>query len=418
MAESLTQQGGQIPIRVKGQNSCMYHHGKSSVLFCENCQDVACTECTSSIHSGHDFLTLSNVSAKKKKKLQKLIGKNETNGLPSIRKSIKSIDAEIKETEATFESLAADVTKQRDKLKRKIDFLADQTLAVYEKLKIENVTLLKDYKIEHENQFAMLKSQIEECRTLIQTGDDITVYDSDANIESPVALPVKPTLNTASFSANLMPLDNLKHAFGTVTKDKNPSNVPLVRNPGNEVPKDKEEASEQQTGKLPEVVVSPTEQRAAKSDKQQSESSPKLQPASNQPCKPFRQPEEENRTPVIAHPWSSRPLRNQSRRKKARNKQPLSQQRPQNNSVQQLVEREIIIPITVISMMRNGGIRMKNTYIKAIPEINMQLTVLFDCVLFFAASDAFQVKSKSDQEIANTLRMATLARSKIYWSSW
>ncbi|XP_021361503.1 uncharacterized protein LOC110455617 [Mizuhopecten yessoensis] len=370
MAESLTQQGGQIPIRVKGQNSCIYHHGKSSVLFCENCQDIACTECTSSIHSGHNFLTLSNVSTKKKKKLQKLISKKETDGIPSIRKSIKSIDVEIKETEATFESLAADVTKQRDKLKRKIDLLADQTLAVYEKLKIENVTLLKDYKKEHENHFAMLKGQIENCRSLIQTGDDITVYDSDANIESPVALPVKPTLNTASFSANLMPLDNLKQAFGTVMKDKNPSNVPVVRKSGNEVPKDKEEATEQQTGKLPEGVVPPKEQRAGQSNKQQSESSPKLQPASNQPYTPFSQPEEENQTPVIAHPWSSRPLHNQSRRKKTRNKETPSQPRPQNNSVRQPLEREIIIPITVMAKMRNGDTWIDDTYLRTIVRID------------------------------------------------
>ncbi|XP_033727372.1 uncharacterized protein LOC117316722 [Pecten maximus] len=299
MAEILTEVQGQVPVRVKGQTSCIYHHGKLLDLFCEKCKEISCVDCSTSTHNGHDFSALSNISAKKKKNLQKIIARRVTKDIPSMKNSIKSIEANIATTNSTFAAIGTEIIKQRDKLKRKIDSLADQTLAVYEKLKSENMTLLTDCKEEHERRHAVLMKEIREARTLIRSGDDISVYDNDAVMASLVGLPARPTLNTATFTPNLVPLDHLKCAFGTVTKGNNNSNSSVSKTSEesrdkvevSEVPNDKVPVSEKQGSGEPKVIISQAEQPHRTSDKEHVNSSTKLPSSVNHGFVPSRQSE-------------------------------------------------------------------------------------------------------------------------------
>ncbi|XP_060064278.1 uncharacterized protein LOC132544671 [Ylistrum balloti] len=403
MAESLTRSGGQIPVRLKGQSTCVYHHGKSLDLFCGTCQEIACVDCTSSTHNGHTFVTLSKYSTRKKAKLKKLIIKKETKEIPSIKESIRIIDANINETDTTFTSIASEIVKQKDRLKRKVDALADQTLAVYEKLKVENMILLENYKEEHEKRHAVLKKQVQECRTLVQTKEDITLYDGAIDFEPPVILPPMPVLNTASFSPNLMPLDLLKHAFGKVTKGDSKSNTPVEK--VSEVPKNKGETSTH--------LVLQAEQKDNISDTTQLKST-KPPSAVKEEFTPFSRHEKEDSVlpPETESAVFPERLNQKARRKNKKNnpRQTPPPQRPQDT------ENVIIMPI--LARMKNGDMWIADGYRKALVRVGktgiekeiIQHTRRITDHSFSSENQELWICSTDDNSVMNVTSVSTTSR--------
>ncbi|XP_021372796.1 uncharacterized protein LOC110462881 [Mizuhopecten yessoensis] len=208
----------QIPLRIKGQTTCIHHRGRQLDLYCEKCQELVCLKCLSSIHKTHPVCELSEISPQKEPDIKNFIDRTEKNDLVQIGKYINSTDTLLKDNTSTFEKLSQKIKLQTDQLKQELDMLTAQTLSLYYKMEEDNTKLIKKYKQDLEMYEKQLKQQIQECKAALQRGSHIQIYDTFCEIQSPThSLPVKPVLGTANFTTNENPQDHLKTALGKVT---------------------------------------------------------------------------------------------------------------------------------------------------------------------------------------------------------
>ncbi|XP_021358202.1 uncharacterized protein LOC110453549 [Mizuhopecten yessoensis] len=206
----------QIPIRVKGQTTCIHHNGKQLDLYCEECHELACTKCLSTIHKKHHLCDLSEITPKKKEDIQNFIDKIENVDLVEIDQYITATDTQLKDNVSHFEKLSQQLKTQTNRFKQELDLLTAQTLCLYQQMEEDNTKLLQTYKQDLEIYSTQLKQQVQECRVVLQRGSDIQIYKIECDIQSPVTLPVKLTLCTASFTPNRNPQSQLEQALGKV----------------------------------------------------------------------------------------------------------------------------------------------------------------------------------------------------------
>ncbi|XP_021376435.1 tripartite motif-containing protein 2-like [Mizuhopecten yessoensis] len=207
----------QIPLRIKGQTTCIHHKGRQLEFYCEKCQELVCPKCLSSIHKAHPVSELSEITPQKEPDIKNFIDRTEKNDLVQIGKYITTTDTLLKDNTSTFEKLSQKLKMQTDKLKQKLDMLTAQTLSLYHKMEEDNTKLIKKYKQDLEMYEKQLKQQIQECKAALQRSSHIQIYDTYCEIHSPTySLPVKPVLGTANFTPNESPQDNLKKALGKV----------------------------------------------------------------------------------------------------------------------------------------------------------------------------------------------------------
>ncbi|XP_033724919.1 uncharacterized protein LOC117314930 [Pecten maximus] len=201
-----------IPIRTKGQTACVHHKGKQLELYCETCQDLVCLKCLFSGHKGHIVCELSDITPKKKQDIKNFIDRASQHDLVQVGKYIDSTQTLLKDNDSKFEKLSHQLKMQTDKIKEGLDKLTATTLSLYQKMKEDNTKLIEKYKQDLEMYDKQLKQQIQECKTALQRGSDIEIYDTGYEIH----FPVKPVLGTASFTPNKTPDGNLKLALGNV----------------------------------------------------------------------------------------------------------------------------------------------------------------------------------------------------------
>ncbi|XP_021375949.1 tripartite motif-containing protein 2-like [Mizuhopecten yessoensis] len=207
----------QIPLRIKGQTTCIHHRGRQLDLYCEKCQELVCLKCLSSTHKSHPVSELSEITPQKETDIKNFIDRTEKNDLVQIEKYIASTDTLLKDNTSTFEKLSQKLKMQTDQLKQQLDMLTEQTLSLYRKMEEDNTNLIKKYKQDLEMYEKQLKQQIQECKAALQRGSHLQIYDTYCEIHSPTqSLPVKPVLGTANFTPNENPQDHLKEAFGKV----------------------------------------------------------------------------------------------------------------------------------------------------------------------------------------------------------
>ncbi|XP_021361187.1 uncharacterized protein LOC110455399 [Mizuhopecten yessoensis] len=208
----------QIPLRNKGQTTCIHHKGRKLEFYCEKCQEPVCPKCFSSIHKTHPVSDLSEITPQKALDIKNFIDRTEKNDLVQIGKYINSTDTLLKDNTSTFEKLSQKLKLQTDKLKQELDMLTEQTLSLYHKMEEDNTKLINKYKQDLEMYEKQLKQQVQECKAALQRGSHIQIYDTYCEIQSPThSLPVKPVLGTANFTPNENPQDHLKKALGKVT---------------------------------------------------------------------------------------------------------------------------------------------------------------------------------------------------------
>ncbi|XP_021362260.1 uncharacterized protein LOC110456055 [Mizuhopecten yessoensis] len=208
----------QIPIRIKGQTTCIHHKGRQLEFYCEKCQELVCSKCLSSIHKTHPLCELSEITPQKEPDIKNFIDRTEKNDLVQIGKYITATDTLLKDNTSTFEKLSQKLKMQTDKLKQELDMLTEQTLSLYHKMEEDNTKLIKKYKQDLEMYEKQLKQKIQECKAALQRGSHLQIYDTFCEIQSPThSLPVKPVLGTANFTPNENPQDHLKKALGKVT---------------------------------------------------------------------------------------------------------------------------------------------------------------------------------------------------------
>ncbi|XP_021365928.1 uncharacterized protein LOC110458521 [Mizuhopecten yessoensis] len=207
---------GQIPLRKKGQITCIEHKGRQLELYCEKCDTLACLQCLSSTHKGHDVCELSNITPKRKQDIQNFIDTSEQNDLVQLREYITSTDTLLKDNTSIFENLSHKLKMQTEKLKKDLDLLTAQTLSVYHKMEEDNVKLIQTYKHDLDMYDKQLKQRVQECKTALQRSINIEIYDVGCEICSETNLPVKPVLGTASFTPNKTPQHHLELALGKI----------------------------------------------------------------------------------------------------------------------------------------------------------------------------------------------------------
>ncbi|XP_033744328.1 uncharacterized protein LOC117330215 [Pecten maximus] len=205
-----------IPIRTKGQTTCVHHKGKQLEFCCEKCQELVCPKCLSSIHKNHPVCEFSEITPQKKQDIKNFIDRTEQNDQVQIGKYITSTDTLLRDNDSTFEKLSHQLRMQTDKLKQDLDMLTAETLSLYQKMKEDNSKLIQKYKQDLEMYDKQLKQQIQECKTALQKGSDLNIYDTRCEIDSQIHLPVKPVLGNVSFTSNKNPQGHLKLALGKV----------------------------------------------------------------------------------------------------------------------------------------------------------------------------------------------------------
>ncbi|XP_021358190.1 uncharacterized protein LOC110453538 [Mizuhopecten yessoensis] len=207
---------GQLPSRIKGQTTCMYHKDRKLDIYCEECQELACIKCLSTVHKKHPLCDLSEITPKKNQEIQNFIDKTENADLVQIDQYITDTDTHLKDNASNFEKLSQQLKKQTMKIIQDLCQLSAQTTCLYQQMEEDNTKLLQTYKHDLEMYSIQLKQQVQECKIALQRGTDIQIYDAGFEIHSPVTLPVKPTLGTASFTSNQNPKGHIEQALGKV----------------------------------------------------------------------------------------------------------------------------------------------------------------------------------------------------------
>ncbi|XP_069107431.1 E3 ubiquitin-protein ligase TRIM71-like [Argopecten irradians] len=206
-----------IPVRTEGQTTCNHHKGRQLDMYCETCQELICLKCITTIHKAHPMCELSEVTSQKKQDIRNFIDKTEENDLVQIGKYITSTDTLLKDNDNIFDKLAHELKMQTEKLKQDLDKLREETLSLYQHMKDDNIKLIQKYKQELEMLNKQLKHQIQKCKTTLQQGSHIEIYDTKCEIDSQIHIPVKPILDTVSFTPNNTPKGHLVQALGKVT---------------------------------------------------------------------------------------------------------------------------------------------------------------------------------------------------------
>ncbi|XP_069107760.1 E3 ubiquitin-protein ligase TRIM45-like [Argopecten irradians] len=206
-----------IPVPAEGQTTCSHHKGRQLDMYCEKCQELICLKCISTIHRIHPMCELSEVTPQNKQDIRNFIDRTEQNDLVQIGKYITSTDTLLKDNDSIFQKLSNQLKIQTKKLKQYLDKLKDETLSQYQKIKDDNIQLIQKYKQELEMLNKHLKQQMQNCKTALQQGSHIEIYNTKCEIDSRIHIPVKPVLGTVSFNPNNTPKGHLVQALGKVT---------------------------------------------------------------------------------------------------------------------------------------------------------------------------------------------------------
>ncbi|XP_033728201.1 tripartite motif-containing protein 3-like [Pecten maximus] len=202
--------------RTKGQTTCGHHKRRTLEFYCEKCQELVCPKCFSSIHKGHLVCELSEITFQKKQDIKNFIDRIELKDLIQIGKCTTSTDTILEENNSNFEKLSQELIIQTEKLKQDLDMLTAKTLSIYHKMREDNAKIIQKYKEDLEMYDKQLKQQIQECKTVLQRGSHIEIYDTECEIDTLIHLPVQPVLGTASFTPNKHPQHHLELTLGEV----------------------------------------------------------------------------------------------------------------------------------------------------------------------------------------------------------
>ncbi|XP_060075267.1 uncharacterized protein LOC132554955, partial [Ylistrum balloti] len=222
---------GQIAVRQEEQSTCVHHTGKTLEFFCEECEDVVCSKCITSVHKGHNMRDLSDVTVGIKEEIRRIVEDTERNKLPQSQKNIQSIVDELKKNAECFDNLAAETKKQADRLKQDIDVMTVESMAFYQRIKEENARLLTAYQCELDNGHTELRKRLQECKRLLQKASDITFFDSRDKIKEFARQPLlsgKPILRTAIFDPAKSFRGFLEQAFGRRSASGQSGHLPSV----------------------------------------------------------------------------------------------------------------------------------------------------------------------------------------------
>ncbi|XP_069102627.1 uncharacterized protein [Argopecten irradians] len=205
-----------VPSHSKGQTTCHHHRERQLELYCETCQELACLRCLSSVHKGHIFYELSEITPTKKQDITSFVDRTEQNELVQIQTYIASTDSLLQDNYSAFDKLSQEVKAQNEKLKQELDMLTAETISIYQKMKEDNDKVIANYKQELTMYKKQLEEQLQGFKTVLQRGSHIEIYDIECKLDPEIHLPDTPVLGDFGFTTNKTPRNDLKLALGNV----------------------------------------------------------------------------------------------------------------------------------------------------------------------------------------------------------
>ncbi|XP_069102082.1 tripartite motif-containing protein 2-like [Argopecten irradians] len=148
--------------------------------------------------------------------IRDFIDRTEQNELVQVHSYIVGAETLLKDNDSTFDQICNQLKTQTENLKKQLDNLLTETLSLYHKMKEDNAKLIQTYKQELKLYDEELKQQMRECKTILQQGSSLEIYDTECEIDPRLHLPMKPGLGTACFNPNENPQNHLQNAFGKV----------------------------------------------------------------------------------------------------------------------------------------------------------------------------------------------------------
>lgn len=209
----MSAESAQRPFRVKGQTTCMYHHGTALIMYCETCKDLGCLKCLNSVHRNHVLCDIESHIPGKKRRLQMYINDTEKKELTEIQQKLNFAEEKLEKNLGYYGDLITEVTQQGDKLKQEMDNLVATITSLYKALEVENAAELHQYSEELQKSLKGVTKHLEECKDHLQNRSNIEVFDYD--IPCSTQFPVEPSMRSVKFTPNRYYYGLLEKALGT-----------------------------------------------------------------------------------------------------------------------------------------------------------------------------------------------------------
>ncbi|XP_060072724.1 uncharacterized protein LOC132552526 [Ylistrum balloti] len=208
----------QEAVRVRGSRQCPSHKQKEVVYACLDCETLLCTTCAiKSPHRPHNLEELTEIAAEKTVAMHDFINNIENNTLPQLKRDLLSTENQLEENSSKFIEMRLKMKSQGEKCKQEIDDLIGQWMSICENMERVNMELLQQRKRTKQNRHDVLTREVEECKTTLQGGSPVDVYDMEFNTLGNDTLSEAPVLQTAEFSPRLSVIHHLTRALGVFT---------------------------------------------------------------------------------------------------------------------------------------------------------------------------------------------------------
>ncbi|XP_033739220.1 E3 ubiquitin-protein ligase TRIM33-like [Pecten maximus] len=216
-------------VRNNEQTTCRLHQKWQLEFYCRKCEDLCCNECLSTCHKAHSVYDIDEIIPEKKRDIQNFMDRTKKTDLVVVHDYITSTEKQLVDNASNFEKLASELETQTIKLKEELDLLSAQTLSIYSQMKEENTRLLQTYKQDLETYEEKIKQQLLESDTLLREGTHLEIFYLGCKTHYDEILPLKPTLQTATFTANVNYHASLKQALGDTSTGRGQSTDELDR---------------------------------------------------------------------------------------------------------------------------------------------------------------------------------------------
>ncbi|XP_069125925.1 uncharacterized protein [Argopecten irradians] len=204
----------QTNIRTKGSASCVEHRKKKVVIECKRCDMLICLTCSVTSHNGHDMVELSDVLPQKKRVLTHFIDEAEKNTLNEVQHDMENTDKKLADLADHYDDLIKNIEQQGISCKKIIENIVASFVSTCKDEKMECMSLLNCHKTKLQERYSTLIRLIEECKRVLQSGNNVEVYDEVIDVGRNSVKLESPVLKTTKFSPNNSSKDLLRTAIG------------------------------------------------------------------------------------------------------------------------------------------------------------------------------------------------------------
>ncbi|XP_021363999.1 uncharacterized protein LOC110457177 [Mizuhopecten yessoensis] len=197
---------------------CQHHPWEELIYSCSDCDGcMACPECVTSTHQGHNLIKLINTPDFIWKKLiQHYIEKAEKFEIPKILKELQFSEEKLEQNRKHYQELIGVVQRRGEELKAEIDKITLRHVSTITEVAKENTVYIDYYRGELNTLHTEIIYALRKCHQANDTEDFSIVLDSEKIIRAGLKLPRVPITQTTKYKLGSSPLPLLEAAFGNV----------------------------------------------------------------------------------------------------------------------------------------------------------------------------------------------------------